>query len=92
MATSIEYREQMQNRLKAFVIRIIKLFQSLSKTGEAQILGKQLLRSVTSVAANSRVACQARSSKEFYSKLSIVTEEADETSFWLELMYESTIF
>jgi len=65
MSTSIEYREQMNVRLKSFALRVIKLFQSLPKTDEARIIGKQLLRSGTSVAANYRAACRARSGKEF---------------------------
>ncbi len=56
------------------------------------IIGKQILRSATSVAANYRAASRARSGKEFYSKLSIVIEETDETMFWLELIVEADIF
>ncbi|MDP4269787.1 MAG: four helix bundle protein [Bacteroidota bacterium] len=69
----------------------LNFFQALPNTGEAQILGKQMLRSATSVAANYRAACRARSGKEFFSKISIVVEEADETLFWLELITESEI-
>lgn len=89
--TRIEYREQMNVRLKSFALRVIKLFQSLPKTDEARIIGKQLLRSGTSVAANYRAACRARSGNEFYSKMSIVVEEADETLFWFELLTEAEI-
>jgi four helix bundle protein len=92
MNTEIEFREKFKQRLKQFALRVIKLYQALPKTGEAQVIGKQLLRSATSVAANYRAACRARSKKEFYSKLSIVVEEADETLFWLELLSESEIF
>jgi four helix bundle protein len=91
MATSIEFKKEMNARLKAFALRIIKLYQSLPKTGEAKVIGNQLLRAGTSVAANYRAACRARSGKEFFSKLSIVTEEADETLFWLELLTEAEI-
>lgn len=69
----------------------IRLFQSLPHTDEARIIGKQLLRSITSVAANYRAACRARSDAEFFSKISIVVEEADETLFWLELLQEAEI-
>jgi len=91
MNTDIGFREMFRQRLKQFALRIIKLFQALPKTGEAQVIGKQLLRSGTSVAANYRAACRARSGREFFSKISIVVEEADETLFWLELLLESGI-
>ncbi|MDR0941461.1 MAG: four helix bundle protein [Bacteroidales bacterium] len=86
-----KYRDDLKQRTKQFVLRIIKLYQSLPKTQEAQIIGKQLLRSGTSIGANYRAACRARSNAEFYSKISIVIEEADETMFWLELLWEATI-
>ena len=92
MSVTNDQKEVLKNRLKQFALRIIKLFQALPKTGEAQVLGKQLLRSGTSVAANYRAACRARSTKEFYSKISIVVEEADESLFWLELLNEAEIF
>ncbi len=85
------YREELKKRTKLFSLETIKLFQSLPKTGEAQIIGRQLLRSATSVAATYRAACRGRSQAEFYSKISIVIEEADETLFWLELLGESHI-
>ena len=86
-----EYREQLKQRTKLFALRVVKLFQSLPRTVESQIIGKQLLRSATSVAANYRAACRARSNPEYYSKISIVIEEADETMFWLEMLWESGI-
>ena len=64
----------------------------MPKTEEAKIVGRQLLRSATSVASNYRAVCRARSDKEFYAKLSIVVEEADETLFWLEVLSESDIY
>lgn len=91
MTTNIEFKTRMNGRLKLFVLRVIKLFQSLPKTDEARIIGKQLLRSSTSVAANYRAACRARSGKEFYSKLSIVVEEADEVLFGMELLTDAEI-
>ena len=90
--SEIEFREEFKVRLKQFALRIIKLFQALPKTSEAQIIGKQLLRSGTSVAANYRAACRARSGRDFFSKLSIVVEEADETLFWLELLLDAEMF
>lgn len=91
MENKIEFREQSKERTKQFSLRVIKLYQSLPQTGEAYVIGKQLLRSSTSVAANYRAACRARSGKEFFSKLSIVVEEADESLFWLELLESAEI-
>jgi four helix bundle protein len=76
--------EELQGRTRRFALRIIKLYRSLPKTDEARILGKQVLRSGTSIGANYRAACRARSRTEFVAKLGIVLEEADETAFWLE--------
>ena len=67
------------------------MFRRLPKTEEAKIMGRQVLRSGTSVAANYRAVCRARSKAEFAAKLGIVVEEADETVFWLELLVESGI-
>jgi len=78
-------------RTKDFALITIRFFQCLPKTDEARILGKQLLRSGTSLAANYRAACRSRSKREFYSKLCIVVEESDETLFWLELICDSGI-
>jgi len=66
----------------------VKLFRQLPKTDEARVLGKQVLRAGTSVAANYRAVCRARSKAEFISKIGVVVEEADETVFWLELLVE----
>ena len=84
--------EELQGRTRRFALRIIKLYRSLPKTDEARILGKQVLRSGTSIGANYRAACRARSRAEFVAKLGIVLEEADETAFWLELMQDAEIF
>ena len=89
--SNFSFGEQFKLRTKAFSLRVIKLFQALPKTDEAQILGKQLLRSATSVAANYRAACRARSKAEFVAKVGIALEEADESLFWLELLEESGI-
>ncbi len=83
--------EELKGRTKQFAIRIIKLFRSLPKTDEARIIGKQVLRSGTSVAANYRAVCRARSKAEFIAKIGVVVEEADETVFWLELLIEAKI-
>ncbi len=87
----IAFAEELKQRTKLFALEIISLYRRLPKTDESRIIGKQLLRSATSVASNYRAACRARSDNEFYAKLSIVVEEADETTFWLELLSESKI-
>ena len=86
-----EYRDKLKQRTKSFALRVIKLYQFLPKTTDSQVIGKQLLRSATSVAANYRAACRARSNAEYHSKISIVVEETDETMFWLELLWEANI-
>ena len=80
---------ELRDRTKAYALRVIRLFRSLPRSIEAQVMGKQLLRSGTSVAANYRAACRARSRAEFLSKLCIVLEEADESILWIELLVES---
>jgi four helix bundle protein len=82
---------ELQQRTKKFSLQIIRFFQALPRTTEAQVLGKQLLRCSTSVTANYRAACRARSKPEFIAKLSIVVEEADETLLWLEMIAEAEI-
>lgn len=84
-----QFVERFRQRTKQLALDVILFSKDLPKTEEATIMKRQLLRSATSVAANYRAACRARSSAEFYSKLSIVIEEADETLFWLELLSES---
>jgi four helix bundle protein len=81
--------EEIRDRTKAFALRIVRVFRSLPRTTDAQVMGKQLLRCGTSVAANYRAACRARSRAEFISKLGIVLEEADESAFWLELLIQT---
>ncbi|HXE90527.1 MAG TPA: four helix bundle protein [Terriglobales bacterium] len=81
----------MRQRTKAFALRIIRLVRSLPKTDEARVIGRQLLRSGTSIGANHRSAGRGRSRAEFVAKLGVVLEEADETVYWLELLAESGI-
>lgn len=85
------FNDEFRDRTKQFALRVIKLFRSLPNNDEARIIGKQLLRSACSVGANFRAATRARSDAEFYSKLSIVVEEADESAFWIELLMASGI-
>jgi four helix bundle protein len=84
-------QEILKDRTKQFAIRVVKLFRALPKTEEGRIIGKQVLRSGTSVAANYRAVCRARSNAEFIAKIGIVVEEADETVFWLELLADTKI-
>ena len=83
--------EQLRDKTKQFALRVIRLFPALPKSTEAQVLGKQLLRCGTSVAANYRAACRARSKAEFISRIGIVAEEADESVLWLELLKDAGI-
>ena len=79
----------LKRRTKAFALRILKLVDALPKTTAGRALASQIVRSGTSVAANYRAACRARSTADFIAKMGIVEEEADETLFWLELLEES---
>ena len=78
-------------RTKKFALRIIKLYQNLTHTGEAQILGKQVLRSGTSVGAQYREACRAKSPADFVNMMGGSLKDLDETSYWLELLVEGEI-
>lgn len=82
---------EFKNRTKQIALRVIRLVETLPKTNSAQIIGKQLLRSATSVGANYRAACRGKSEADVISKLSIVEEEADESLYWLELLIEAKI-
>lgn len=81
--------EQHKQRTKQFALRVIKLVDSLPKKRSADVLGGQLLRSATSVAANYRAACRARSTAEFVAKVGVVEEESDESTFWIELIADA---
>ena len=83
--------EALRNRTKQFALRIIHLADSLPDTAAARVIGRQVLRSGTSIGANYRSAQRGRSRAEFRSKLGIVLEEADETVYWLELLTEAGI-
>ncbi|MBK7870539.1 MAG: four helix bundle protein [Saprospiraceae bacterium] len=82
-----EFNELFRQRTKQLALSVIKWYSNpqLRKIGEVRILGEQLIRSVTSTAANYRAVCRARSEAERFSKLCIVVEEADETTFWMEM-------
>ena len=78
-------------RTKKFALRVIKLYQSLPKSGEAQVIGKQVLRSGTSVGAQYREACRAKSPADFVNMMGGTLKELDETAYWLELLVEGEI-
>ena len=88
---SLAKSEALRGRTKQFSLRVLKLFRALPKSEEARIIGRQVLRSATSVGANYRAVGRARSRKEFISKLGTVVEEADETVYWFELLVEGAI-
>ncbi|MBT9392120.1 four helix bundle protein [Hymenobacter sp. NST-14] len=89
--SNYEFGEQFKKRTKDFALRVIRLYKTLPKDDLERTIGRQLLRSATSVAANYRAACRARSKREFFAKISIVLEEADESQFWLEVLEEGEI-
>jgi len=84
-------KEEMKERTKQFALRVIRLVESLPRERTAEVIGRQLLRSGTSVGANYRAACRAKSPADFIAKMGIVEEEADESLFWMELLVESGI-
>ena len=84
-------KAELKDRTKKFALRIIKLVEALPRTAPAKAIRNQLIRSGTSVGANYRSACRARSKAEFVSKLGTVVEEADESAFWLEITIEANI-
>ncbi len=87
----LDFAVNMQGRTKAFAIQVIHLSRKLSKTDEARVLGRQLLRPATSVPANYRAVCRAKSDADFIHKLGTVVEEADESLLWLELLEEANL-
>ena len=84
-------REEMKARTKSFANRIVKLCEALPDKWIAKTLGRQLLRSGTSVGANYRAVCRAKSNPDFINKLRVVEEECDESLFWMELLVENDL-
>jgi len=78
-----------KNRTKQFALEVLRLVETLPRNRTADVIGRQLLRSGTSVGANYRAACRGRSASDVAAKLSIVEEEADESMYWMELLVES---
>jgi four helix bundle protein len=84
-------KEEMKRRTKQFALRAVQLVEALPRGRTADVLGRQLLRSGTSVGANYRAACRAKSTADFIAKMGIVEEEADESMYWMELLVEAGI-
>jgi four helix bundle protein len=82
-------KQELMQRTKTFALRVIQAVQSLPREDVGAVLGRQLLRSGTSVGANYRAACRAKSSADFVHKLKIVEEECDESLYWMELLVEA---
>jgi four helix bundle protein len=82
-------KDEMKHRTKQYALRIIKLVEKLPKTRTSEVIGRQLLRSGTSVGANYRSACRAKSRADFISKMGTVEEETDESIYWMELLAET---
>ena len=87
----IEYKKQIREKLKVFALNILELSEILPKSERGRILNRQITRSGTSTYANYRASLRARSKAEFFAKLSITVEEADETEMWLDLLISSRI-
>jgi len=83
--------QELKDRTKAFALRIIRLTEALPRSRTSDVIGRQLLRSGTSVGANYRAACRAKSRRDFVAKLGIVEEECDECIFWMELLVEADL-
>jgi four helix bundle protein len=84
-------KQELLQRTKSFALRVIKAVRSLPQDDVAEVLGRQLLRSGTSVGANYRAACRAKSTADFLHKLKIVEEECDESLYWMELLVQSEL-
>jgi four helix bundle protein len=87
----LEYKIQVRDRLRTFALNILKLSELFPNTKRGIVVNQQVTRSGTSMYANYRAALRGRSRREFFSKLSVVVEEADETEMWLDLTIESKI-
>ncbi len=88
----IDKHLELRERTKKFSFRIIRLYKKLPRTGDAEVIGKQLLRCGTSVAANYRAVGRCRTKAEFVNKLRTVLEETDESAYWLECIREADLF
>jgi len=82
---------ELKQRTKDFGLRVVRLVETLPRSRTAEVFGRQLLRSATSIGANYRAACRARSQADFVSKIGVVEEEADESAYWLEVLLEAEV-
>jgi four helix bundle protein len=83
--------QEFKDRTKNIALRVIRLVETLPPSNAAQVIGKQILRSATSIGANYRAACRGKSTADVLHKLSIVEEEADESMYWIELLIDAEI-
>src|SRR5262245_33584206 len=83
--------EELRKRTKQFTLRVMKVVAALPDTVQGRVIGNQLMKAGSSVGANYRAVCRARSRKDFVNKLGVVIEEADESAFWLEVIGESEV-
>lgn len=91
MVEKEEFIENMKLRTRTFAVDIIKFCESLKEAKASNVITYQLIKSATSTGANYRAACRSRSQNEFFSKMSIVIEEVDESEYWLEVIGESKL-
>ena len=91
MTEKERFIEKLKIRTRKFSVDVIKFCESLEKSHASSVITYQIVKAATSIGANYRAACRARSQPEFYSKLCIVVEEADETEYWLEIIQESEL-
>ena len=89
MQNRVMKHQNLQDRTRKFALSVIKFTEQLQRDDTSKILGRQLLRSGTSVGANYRAACRSKSKPDFISKMSTVLEEADESAFWIELLLDA---
>ena len=81
----------LRGRVKQFALRVVRMYGRLPKRIEAEVIGKQVLRSATSVGAHYHEGCRARSTAEFVSKLEVAIQELEETAYWFDLLVEGEI-
>ncbi|WP_341224692.1 four helix bundle protein [uncultured Arcticibacterium sp.] len=91
MSEKSVFIEKMKSRTKKFAVDVIFLCDTLKKNKASSVITYQLVKSATSTGANYRAACRARSKKEFFSKICIVEEEADESEYWLEIIQDTSM-
>ncbi|MEM8897731.1 MAG: four helix bundle protein [Bacteroidota bacterium] len=86
-----DFIDQLKARIKTWVLRILNFCEDLPRSTVTRVINYQLIKSATSTGANHRAACRSRSNREFFAKLSIALEEADESQYWLELIRDKSI-